>query len=242
MDLDVETIESLGEDVPLLEGIRTARAIRRLKPDPVPKALIRKVCEAGTFAPSGGNRQPWTFVAVTEPERRAWVAERYRKAFHAYIAPALEAARAPDFPEAGRRNMRAALHLADHLHEAPVHLFVAGWKRRGEEQHQAIFPCVQNVLLACRAVGLGASLTTIHRSFGAEVDAWLGLPPERPTSVLIPIGWPLGRHGRPPRRSVDTCLQFERFDPELEERALSAAGTPRPGRPRTRSSASRREP
>ena len=58
-------VAAAGEDVRLLEGIRTTRAIRRLKPDPVPRALIRKVCEAGTFAPSGGNRQPWFFVAVT---------------------------------------------------------------------------------------------------------------------------------------------------------------------------------
>jgi len=82
-------VASAGEDVPLLEGIRTARAIRRLRPDPVPRELIRKVCEAGTFAPSGGNRQPWIFVAVSEPERRAWVAERYRNAFREYIAPVL---------------------------------------------------------------------------------------------------------------------------------------------------------
>jgi nitroreductase len=204
----------IGEDVPLLEGIRTARAIRRLKPDPVPKALIRKVCEAGTFAPSGGNRQPWMFIAVTEPERRAWVADRYRPAFHRYIAPALEAARSPDHPEAKRRNMRAALHLADHLHEAPVLLFVAGWTRRGRPQLQALYPAVQNVLLACRAVGLGASLTTLHRSFADELDPWLGLPPEQPTCAMLPIGWPRGRHGRPPRRSVDTCLHWERFDPE----------------------------
>ncbi len=178
MDIDIDAI---GEDLPLLEGIRTTRAIRRLKPDPVPKALIRKVCEAGTFAPSGGNRQPWQFVAVTEPARRAWVAERYRKAFADYIAPALEAAKAPDFPESGRRMQRAALHLAEHLHEAPVHLFVAGWTRHGQPQLQALMPAVQNVLLACRAVGLGASLTTVHRAFGEEIDAWLGLPENCPT-------------------------------------------------------------
>lgn len=210
-DVDVET---LGEGLPLLEGIRTARAIRRLKPDPVAPEIIRKVCEAGTFAPSGGNRQPWLFIAVTEPERRAWVAERYRKAFHAYIGPALEAAKAPDFPEARRRNMNAALHLADHLHEAPVHLFVAGRTRRGEPQLQALFPAVQNVLLACRAVGLGASLTTMHQSFQRELDPWLGLPDHSPTCALLPIGWPLGKFGRPPRRSVDQCLFFERVDPE----------------------------
>jgi nitroreductase len=209
-------IAAAGEDVPLLEGMRTARAIRRLSSAPVPAGLIRKVCEAGTFAPSGGNRQPWIFLAVTEPERRAWVAERYRRGFHAYIAPALEAAQAPGYPEARRRNMQAALHLADHLHEAPVHLFVAGWTRRGEAQGQALFPCIQNVLLACRAVGLGASLTTLHRSFGEECDRWLGLPETCPSIALLPIGWPLGKHGRPPRRSVDACLHWERFTPDVE--------------------------
>jgi nitroreductase len=205
-------IERIGEDVPLLEGIRTTRAIRRLRPDPVPPELIRKVCEAGTFAPSGGNRQPWTFVAVTEAARRAFVAERYLEAFRRYIAPALERAGQPDFPEAKRRNVRAALHLAEHLHEVPVLLFVAGWLRRGEPQIQALFPCVQNVLLACRAVGLGASLTTVHRAHGREIDEFLGLPPERPSCAMLPIGWPRGRYGRPPRRPVDECLHWERFE------------------------------
>jgi nitroreductase len=206
--LDVATV---GEDLPLLEGIRTTRAIRRLRPDPVPLALVQKVCEAGTFAPSGGNRQPWKFVAVLDAERRRWIAERYRKAFHAYIAPAVEAAKSPDFPEAGRRNQRAAIHLADHLHEAPVLLFVAGFTRRGEPQLQALMPAVQNVLLACRAVGLGASLTTLHRSFGEECDRYLGLPEGCPSCALLPIGWPLGRYGRPPRRPVAECFYVDRY-------------------------------
>ena len=68
-------IEAAGEQLPLLEGLRTARAIRRLRTDPVPPGLVRKVCEAGTFAPSGGNRQPWIFVAVTEPERRSFIVD-----------------------------------------------------------------------------------------------------------------------------------------------------------------------
>jgi nitroreductase len=209
---DAMDIATIGEDLSLFEGLRTARAIRRLRADPVPKALIRKVCEAGTFAPSGGNRQPWIFVAVTEEERRAFVAERYRRAFHQYIGPAFERAEGdPDFPPATLRNMRAALHLADHLHEAPVHLFVAGWTRRGEPQLQALFPAIQNILLACRAVGLGASLTTIHRSFGAEIDAYLGLDPKTPSCALIPIGWPEGKFGRPPRESIDAKLYFERY-------------------------------
>jgi nitroreductase len=208
-----EQVDSLGEEIRLFEAIRTTRAIRRLKPDPVPFHLIRKVCEAGTFAPSGGNRQPWYFIAVTEPERRAFIAERYRTAFTAYIAPAVEASKAPDFPDAKRKNMQAAIHLAEHLHEAPVHLFVAGWTRRGREQSQALFPCIQNILLACRAVGLGASLTTVHRTFGREIDAYLGLPERIPTAALLPIGWPVGRYGRPSRHPVEERLFLDRYAP-----------------------------
>ena len=208
-EIDLETI---GEDLPLLEGIRTARAIRRLRPDPVPRELVRKVCEAGTFAPSGGNRQPWVFVAVEDPAKRRWVAERYRPIFQKYIQPAMDRGEQEDFPERLLRNMRAALHLAENLHEAPVLLFIAGFTRRDEPQLQALFPCAQNVLLACRAVGLGASFTTLHRSFGEECDRMLGLPENLPSAVMIPIGWPLGRHGRPPRASVDTKLFWDEFD------------------------------
>lgn len=207
-------VEAAGEQVPLLEGLRTARAIRRLRTDPVPPGLIRKVCEAGTFAPSGGNRQPWIFVAVTEPERRGFIADLYQKRFRTYMLPVLEEAEAtPDFPAVRLRNMRGALHLAEHLHEAPVHLFVAGWTRRGQPQTQALFPCVQNILLACRAVGLGASLTTMHVMDGPEIDAYLGLSPDTPSCALLPIGWPQGRHGRPPRESVDSKLYFEGVPP-----------------------------
>jgi nitroreductase len=205
-------VESIGETLPLLEGIRTARAIRRLRPDPVPRELIRKVCEAGTFAPSGGNRQPWIFLAVDDVEKRQWIADRYRPIFQSYIQPALDRAKQAGFPERLRRNMNAGTYLAEHLHEAPVLLFIAGWTRRGAPQLEAVFPCAQNVLLACRAVGLGASFTTLHRAFGGECDQMLGLPEKIPSAVMIPIGWPLGKHGVPPRDSVDSKLYFNEFD------------------------------
>lgn len=194
--------------------MRTCRAIRRLRPDPVPPALVRKVCEAASFAPSGGNRQPWIFVAVTDAERRRQVADIYRELFEVYIAPAREAARDPTFPRARRRIMEGAIHLAEHLHEAPVHLFVAGRRRRGQPQYQALFPAIQNLLLACRAVGLGASLTTIHTMRGADIDTMLGLGPETPSVALLPIGWPEIPYKRPVRRSVDECLFWERYDPK----------------------------
>ena len=217
------SLDSIGEQLPLLEGIRTARAIRRLRPDPVPRELIRKVCESGTYAPSGGNRQPWFFIAVDDAEKRNWFASKYLPIFRDYIAPAMERAERENFPERLRRNMRASLYLADHLHEAPVLLFIAGWKRRGVLQSEAIFPCAQNVLLACRAVGLGASFTTLHRRFGKECDQMLGLPKEIPSAVMLPIGWPLGKHGVPPRESVDSKLFFDEFDASViqEKRAIA---------------------
>jgi nitroreductase len=204
-------IEGIGEEVPLLEGIRSTRAIRRLRPDPVPRALIRKVVEAGTYAPSGGNRQPWVFIAVTDADRRDFVAERYRRAFSAYIEPALQAAALPDYPKARRDSVASAVYLAEHLHEAPVHLFVAGRTRRGAPQLQALYPAIQNVLLACRAVGLGACLTNLHLGYGREIDEYLGLSAEMPSCALIPIGWPLIPYKRPVRRSVDEVLFYERY-------------------------------
>ncbi len=206
------TIETIGEEVGLFEAIRSCRHIRRLKADPVPKALIRKVCEAGTFAPSGGNRQPWLFVAVTDAQKRAFIAERYRKAFTRYIEPALDAAKKPDYPDAKRRNLKAAVYLAEHMHDVPVHLFVAGWTRRGQPQTQALYPAIQNILLACRAVGLGASLTTAHMAYANEIDTMLGLSPETPSCALLPIGWPLGKYGRPPRKSVDEVLYYDQVE------------------------------
>ena len=204
-------IKTLGEDVPLLEGIRTTRAIRRLSPEPIPRELVRKVVEAGTYGPSGGNRQPWLFVAVSDAERRAWVAGRYRTIFDAYIAPAVQAAKNPDYSAVKRRNMQSAIHLSNHLHEVPVHLFVAGYTRRGQPQTQGVFPAIQNVLLACRAVGLGACLTTLHTAAGREIDDYLGLPEGSPSCALIPIGWPLIPYKRPVRKSVDDVLHWEAY-------------------------------
>ena len=214
---ELSALLEAAEALPLLHGIRTTRALRRLKPDPVPMALIRTVCEAGTFAPSGGNRQPWFFIAVTDAERRAFVAERYRKAFALYSGKALQAAQAPDYPDAQRKNLLAAAHLAEHMHEVPVQLFVAGFTRRGQEQSQALFPCIENMLLACRALGLGASLTTVHRVFGREIDAFLGLPEKVPTAALLPIGWPWGTYKTPKRVPVDAKLFVDRFDPSVIE-------------------------
>ncbi len=187
------------------EIVDNTRAIKRLKPDPVPLELIRKVLDAGTKAPSGVNTQPWEFLVVRDPDTKKWVQERYLHFAKERFGAVVESLEAIDTPQA--RMLRTVMHLAEHLHEAPVLLFVCGhrdWpaafpveKRIGKAPppYGSIYPCAQNILLACRAVGLGASVTTIHHMFEEELAKQLGVPDDVSLVALLPIGFPQGRFG-----------------------------------------------
>ena len=166
-------------DPRFFEILDSTRAIKRLKPDPVPLELIRKVLDTGTKAPSGVNTQPWEFLVVRDPGTKKWIQDRYFRFAKQRFNAAIPSPDGQDTPHA--RMLRAVMHLAEHLHEAPVLLFVCGhrdWpaavpieKRAGKAPppYGSIYPCTQNILLACRAVGLGASLTTIHHMFEEEL-------------------------------------------------------------------------
>src|SRR5450759_2947989 len=106
----------------LFEIIRTTRSMRRLKPDPIPDALIDQVLEAGVCAANGGNMQSWRFLVIQDPSIKAAVAVWYRRGWHEVTAPRYRAAGPPSgaSPERFARMLAAAEHLADHLHEAPV--------------------------------------------------------------------------------------------------------------------------
>jgi len=182
----------------LFEIIRTTRSMRRLKPDTVPPALIRQILEAATCAPSGGNMQTWRFMVVTDPAVKANVAQYYRKAWHEIVAPRYRSgAPAPGATrERFDRMLAAAEHLADHLHEAPVWIVPClEGGTHGRTSGSSIYPAVQNMLLAARALGLGATLTTLYLSFEKDAEAALGLPADVHSYAIIPIGYPLGRFG-----------------------------------------------
>lgn len=198
---------------PLFEIIHTTRSMRRLKPDPVPDALIERILEAGTAAPSGGNMQRWRFLVVKDPKVKEAVARYYRRAWSEQVRPRYAAGAPAPGVSADRfqRMLGAAQHLADHLHEAPVWIIACLVGPPSPTAGSSIYPSVQNMLLAARALGLGATLTTLYLAFKKEVEAELGLPDDAHSYALLPIGWPLGRFGPVGRQPVGEIAFQDRW-------------------------------
>ena len=202
-----------GQD--LFDIIQTTRSMRRLKPDPVPDALIRQILEAGVCAANGGNMQTWRFLVVTDPVVKRKVAACYKRAWDEQAGPRYRSgAPAPGVSrERFARMIDAAQYLADHFHEAPVWIVPCGSEGvRPRTSGGSIYPAVQNMLLAARALGLGATLTTLYLAFEAEVNAAFGLPDGICTFAIIPIGYPMGRFGPVRRTPLADVVRGSRWD------------------------------
>jgi len=195
----------------LFEIIRSTRSMRRLKRDAVPNELIRKILEAGICAPSGGNMQRWRFLVIRDAETKRTIGAYYKRAWDEQVAPRYRSGEPAPGMNRDRflRLLDAAEYLATHIHEAPVWIMPClegGTPTR--TSGSSIYPAVQNMLLAARALGLGATLTTLYLSFEKEVSAALGLPPDVHSYALLPIGYPIGRFG-PVRRVPLADVVFE---------------------------------
>jgi len=195
----------------LFETMATTRSMRRLKPDPVPDELIRKILKAGVSAPSGGNMQRWRFLVIKDPQVKQTIGNYYQRAWNEVVAPRYRAGEPAPGTSRERfvRMLDAAQYLADHIHEAPVWIIPClEGASPSRTSGSSIYPAVQNMLLAARALGLGATLTTLYLNFEKEVEAALGLPPDVHTYALLPIGYPMGRFG-PVRRVPLTDVVYE---------------------------------
>jgi nitroreductase len=221
-------------DIGLFEAMYTARALRRLKPDPVPEEVITRILDAAIRAPSAGNAQNWIFIVVRDDAQRRALAAVYRKA--ADEVSAIYAARGrPDHLTEQQYDgfMAAGQYLWDHLGDAPV-LLVPCLKLRDMpprdalpepvaaryEAHLAyqeqirgssIYPAIQNIILTCRALGLGTLITTNHILYEDDVRKILGLPKDVSTFALMPIGYPHGNYGPLARRSVSEVTFADRW-------------------------------
>lgn len=201
----------------IFEVIRTQRAMRRLKPDPVPEEYIKKILWAATRAPSGGNRQNWRWLVITDPEKKQQIQQWYKEGWDRLVASGY--GNRPDLPPeeaaSNERVMRSAQYLADHLHEVPVLilacLLVDPGQRPDITAGSSIYPAVQNLMLAARALGLGTALTTLHRFHQDDIRKLLGIPETVETAALIPVGWPMGRFGEGFRKPVEDVTYWEQW-------------------------------
>ncbi len=214
------------QDMKLYEAMSTLRAVRRLRPDPIPDAVLRRVFQAACWAPSGGNRQPWRMIAVREPAVKRRLGELYTAQWSAFAANYQKALAAA--PEAERakeaRTIAAGDYLASHLLEAPVLVIVCfnpAWLAVTDAKQQrvsvvgggSIYPAVQNLLLAARAEGLGCVLTTLLCMVEPEVKQLLQIPAGWGTAAMIPLGYPVGQgHGAINRKPVSEMFFNERWD------------------------------
>jgi nitroreductase len=232
---------AVGEDAPVLEVMATMRAMRRLKPDPVPDELLERLVEAATWAPSGSNAQAYEFVVVTDRAVMAELAGLWRRSHELYFAT-VGGDRPATMSEAEFARMRKAIDFQrDHFAETPALIvpcyrfprkadprtaaamarrmgpadfarFAPGAQRMVTITEAAsIYPGVQNLLLAARALGLAATLTTWHLFFEQEWKRVLGIPGSVHTYAVIPVGWPRGRFGPVRRRPAREAVHRDRW-------------------------------
>tara|TARA_B100000945_G_scaffold99188_1_gene77755 strand:- start:1037 stop:1705 length:669 start_codon:yes stop_codon:yes gene_type:complete len=207
------------EPLSFFDLVYNVRAMRRIKIDPVPIELMMKVLNAGVQAPSGQNLQPWKFVLISDAEKKLWFAQRYAQAIESRFKFSRDDPRA----KPPGKQLKALYYQMDHMHEYPYLLLVCGkrdWPFKVAEEDRvglappnygAVYPCVQNILLACRAVGLGAALTTMHQVFEDELHQYFGIPDEFGVVVTIPIGWPMGKFGPITRIPAEDLTFIDRW-------------------------------
>jgi nitroreductase len=208
----------MGLDMPLREAMETQRAIRRLRPDAVDDAVILRCIDMAVKAPTGGNAQNWEWMVIRDPSVKASMAKLYRQAWRVYGGLGRIRVRGN---ERMTRVVEAVQWQVDHFEEVPVLVVpcLRGVLPRllsltpvGASSHfGSIYPAIQNFLLACRAEGLGAALTTLPVWSTTLARRALGLPLNVQPCAVIPVGWPRGRYGPTSREPVEKVVHFDRW-------------------------------
>lgn len=203
------------------EALYTTRAMRRVRPDPIPDDVQARILDAAVRAPSGGNTQNWRFLLVDDPDVKGRIGPLYRSAltqlWESFYAERIAAAEAdPDSEESEsfRRVKASADWLADHFAEVPLFLF--GFVQY-DPSGGSIFPAVWSAQLAARAEGVGSALTSVLGVFFRdEVLEILGVPDEGwINACCVSFGYPTGRWGVAPRRPVHEVAARNRWDGPL---------------------------
>ena len=204
-----------GFSMPLEEAMRTQRAIRRLKPDPVDDALVLHLIELALRAPTGSNAQNWEFVVVKDRAAKERLGRLNRMAWRLYGGLGRRIARNDP---AMLRIIDAVEWQASHFADIPVIVVACLRGPRvpfpaiaATSYYGSIYPSVQNLLLAARAAGLGAALITLPLWSTFLARRALGLPWRVTPCAVVPLGWPRGRYGPTTRRPVGEVVHIDRY-------------------------------
>jgi nitroreductase len=212
--------EPSGEPITVLEALHSTPSRRFLSAEPISDDVLWTILDAAIRGPSGGNRQAWGWVVVTDQQVKRQIAPWYREGWEqAYGSRRDEIlAAAPGTDAMSRRSFLAAEHLANHLEEAPVWVFPV--LRHAADSHNprlgsSIYGAVQQLCLAARAYGIGTTLTSLYLGHEDEVRVLLGLPEDALTMGLIPLGYPAqGSWAQPKRRPIEEVVHWERWGVE----------------------------
>lgn len=194
--------------------MHTASAVRRYRDDAVPADVLERCLLAASWAPSGGNGQPWRFVVIRSPKLRKVITAAARSTWEVMK----DFYRIPPDTGADDPKSRVLRAMAEHMHvggDAPeLVLFCVQPQRGATELQQAgsIFPAVQNFLLAARAQGLGAAITLWHGHCGDELRAAIGIPEDWKIATLLTVGWPRGGHHPVRRKPLTEAAVIDRWD------------------------------
>ena len=204
-----------GSDIGLLAGLATTRAIRRFRDEPVPEADLAKILFAATRAPSGSNRQPVRFVVLRDGPLAVKARAVLGRCFRAQWAEEQPAMYGYDKTPPGSRSARMGVAMqgfVDGLEEVPVLILVCSELEEGHRWSPrdggSVYPAVQNLLLAARALGYGGVISHWQRFVAQELRDILGIPPHVYIFVTVSLGRPTGGHG-PVRRLPLGDVVFE---------------------------------
>jgi len=236
-----------NDDARLFDIMYTCRAMRRLKPDPVPEELLLRLVDAAMQGPSGSNAQNWRFVIVRDRATKERMRAIWKRTWGFYLETFAAAEARPGEEFAARRRMTAAATWQlDHFLEIPAFICVciardevmakvfaspstltkmirhfgvggmlklatSGSRIAGMADGATAYPAVQNLLLAARALGLGAVLTTQQFFVPGEFEKALEMPSNVTLAAIIPVGWPTGKFGPVSRPDARAVVSWDRY-------------------------------
>lgn len=194
------------ESVGLFEALYSTRALRRFTDNPVSDEDLYQVIDAAIRAPAGGNMQIWHFLIVRDEAKRQAIGEMYWQTWTEYGKQYVDDPSNIDkLPRQMRMVVRSTDDLARNIAKVPVHLFVCGPEQAGG----SLYPAMQNVLLACRGLGLGSVITSFHSGHMDKLRPLLKIPEGQTAHALLPIGWPSDKIGPVNRRPVRKAASID---------------------------------